>query len=36
MTIKNNNSFSLEKIVVNNVEYTRKEILNQILESGIL
>lgn len=36
MTIKNDNSLSLEKVVVNRIEYTRKEILNKILESGIL
>ncbi|MCS5421778.1 MULTISPECIES: elongator complex protein 3 [Psychrilyobacter] len=36
MTIKGDNSLSLEKVVVNRIEYTRKEILNKILESGIL
>ena len=30
-----NNKLSLDKIIVNEVEYTRKEILNKILESGI-
>lgn len=36
MTIKIDNNFPLEKVVVNKIEYTRKEILNKILESGIL
>ena len=36
MTIEINNELSLEKLLVNNVEYTRKEILNKVLESGIL
>ncbi|OQY42020.1 MAG: coproporphyrinogen III oxidase [Fusobacteriia bacterium 4572_74] len=36
MVIKRDNSLSLEKVVVNRIEYTRKEILNKILESGIL
>ncbi|MEI6856529.1 radical SAM protein [Psychrilyobacter sp.] len=36
MNIKNDNNLSLEKVVINKVEYTRKEILNKILESGIL
>ena len=36
MDLKIDNSLSLEKVVVNEVEYTRKEILNKILESGIL
>ncbi len=36
MTVKIDNNLSLEKVVVNKVQYTRKEILNKILESGIL
>jgi histone acetyltransferase (RNA polymerase elongator complex component) len=36
MTIKIDNNLPLEKVVVNKIEYTRKEILNKILESGIL
>ena len=35
MNLKIDNSLSLEKVVVNEVEYTRKEILNKILESDI-
>ena len=36
MTIKIDNNLPLEIVVVNKIEYTRKEILNKILESGIL
>ncbi len=36
MNLKIDNNLPLEKVVVNEVEYTRKEILNKILESGIL
>ena len=36
MTINIDNTLPLEKIIVNRIEYTRKEILNKILESGIL
>jgi len=36
MTIKSDNNLSLQKVVVNKIEYTREEILNKILESGIL
>jgi histone acetyltransferase (RNA polymerase elongator complex component) len=35
MEISINNKLTLDKIQVNEVEYTRKEILNKILESGI-
>jgi histone acetyltransferase (RNA polymerase elongator complex component) len=36
MNLKIDNNLPLEKVVINEVEYTRKEILNKILESGIL
>jgi histone acetyltransferase (RNA polymerase elongator complex component) len=36
MNIKIDNNLSLEKILVNNVEYTRTDILNKVLECGIL
>jgi histone acetyltransferase (RNA polymerase elongator complex component) len=36
MNIKIDNTLPLEKILVNNVEYTRRDILNKFFESGIL
>ena len=36
MIIKIDNNLPLEKIIVEKIEYTRKEILNKVLESGLL
>jgi len=36
MSIKKDNDLSLEKIIINKIEYTRKEILTKILECDIL